>query len=93
MNEEKKEDAPKQPHSNDHKGNDHIITVLLDSKPVQIERGTYTTEKLKEMFKLDPSLVLDIVEEGVFRTLKAGEETKLKKDMVFISHVAEGSSS
>jgi hypothetical protein len=76
-----------------HGHNDHFVTVRLNQTEVSIEKKTYTTESLKAALGVDPSLALDIVEDGIFRPLKDGEETKVKKGMMFVSHVVQGSSS
>ena len=79
--------------SANHGHNDHLVIVKLNQTDVSIEKKVYTTEELKAALGVDPSLALDIVEEGIFRPLKDGEKTKVKKGMMFVSHVVQGSSS
>ena len=69
------------------------ITVELNGVPKTIHRGSYTTEELKRVLGVDPSLDLDVFEGGKFVTLADGQRIVVREGMVFISHVRQGSSS
>jgi hypothetical protein len=84
-----------------HKGTEHfktrkaskLIKVLYNEQPFELNKGTYTTEKLIEIFKVEPGYILDLWVDGKLVELKPGEEIKLKAGMHFTSHPPRGQSS
>ena len=63
------------------------VEVSLNGKERRIKAGTYTTAQLKAALHVDPALDLDIVENGVFRTLTEADNTTVKEHMICVSHV------
>ncbi|EHR69323.1 hypothetical protein BurJ1DRAFT_0433 [Burkholderiales bacterium JOSHI_001] len=84
-----------------HKGTEHfktrkgskLITVHYNDQPFELAKGTYTTEQLSAIFKVDLGYLLDLWVDGKLVELKPGEELKLKGGMCFTSHPPRGQSS
>jgi hypothetical protein len=70
-----------------------LITVYYNQKPEEIEKGTYTTEQLRDIFKVEAGYVFEIIIDGEFIELKPGQPIKVKKGMQFLSHAPRGESS
>lgn len=84
-----------------HKGTEHfktrkvnkLIKVLYNEQPFELAKGTYTTEQLIAIFKVEPGYLLDLWVDGKLVELKPGQELKLKAGMHFTSHPPRGQSS
>lgn len=101
------EDAPDKALDDDdvvdlsHRGTEHfktrktskLIEVLYNEQPFKLAKGTYTTEQLIAIFKVEPGYLLDLWVDGKLVELKPGEELKLKAGMHFTSHPPRGQSS
>lgn len=101
------EDAPDKVLDNDdsvdlsHKRTEHfktrkgskLITVQYNDQPFEFAKGTYTTEQLSAIFKVDSGYLLDLWVDGKLVELKPGEELRLKVGMCFTSHPPRGQSS
>lgn len=70
-----------------------LIKVLYNEQPFELAKGTYTTEKLIEIFNVEPGYILDLWVDGKLVELKPREEIKLKASMHFTSHPPRGQSS
>lgn len=71
-----------------------LITVFYGEQPHEIPRGVYTTEQLREEFKVEDGYVLDLIaEDGSFEELKPGYKLRLKNGMKFVSYAPCGQSS
>lgn len=70
-----------------------LIKVLYNEQPFQLAKGTYTTEQLIAIFKVEPGYLLDLWVDGKLVELKPGQELKLKAGMHFTSHPPRGQSS
>lgn len=70
-----------------------LIKVLYNEQPFELGKGTYTTEQLIAIFKVDPGYILDLWVDGKLVELKPGQELKLKAGMHFTSHPPRGQSS
>jgi len=84
-----------------HNGTEHFktrkgskqITVLYNEQPFELAKGTYTTEQLIFIFKVEPGYVLDLWVDGKLVEVKPEQKLKLKADMHFTSHPPRGQSS
>lgn len=70
-----------------------LIKVLYNEQPFELTKGTYTTEQLIAIFKVEPGYLLDLWVDGKLVELKPGQELKLKAGMHFTSHPPRGQSS
>lgn len=70
-----------------------MIKVHYNEQPFDLAKGTYTTEQLIAIFKVDAGYILDLWVDGKLVELKPGEELKLKTGMHFTSHPPRGQSS
>lgn len=70
-----------------------LITVLYNEQLFELPKGTYASEQLIAIFKVDPGYLLDFWVEGKLVELKPGQEIKLKAGMHFMSHPPRGQSS
>lgn len=70
-----------------------LITVLYSERPFELAKGSYTTEQLFDIFKVEPGYLLDLWVDGKLVELKPGEELKIKAGMHFTSHPPRGQSS
>ena len=70
-----------------------LIKVLYNDQPFELAKGTYTTEQLIAIFKVDPGYLLDLWVDGKLVELKPGQELELKAGMHFTSHPPRGQSS
>jgi hypothetical protein len=69
------------------------VSVSIDGVTKSIHRGSYTTEDLKTALGVAAQRELDIIEDGVFRTLAPGSRITVKEGMEFISRQPAGGSS
>jgi hypothetical protein len=84
-----------------HKGTEHfktrkaskLIKVFYSEQPFELAKGTYTTEQLIAIFKVEAGYILDLWVDGKMVELKPGQELKLKAGMHFVSHPPRGQSS
>lgn len=72
-----------------------LVTVYygIDDQPFELKPGAYTTEQLIAIFPVPAGYLLNLVEDGVVVTLKAGQKTHLKNGMHFSSQPPGGGSS
>lgn len=71
-----------------------LITVYFENKPREIRRGTYTTEKLKEIFGVQQGYILEVInEEGQLTPLRPHGRLRVKEGMRFFEQVPCGGSS
>lgn len=70
-----------------------LVTVFYGEDLFELPKGTYTTEQLVEIFKVEAGYLLDLVVDGKLVQLKPGEQIPLKTDMHFTSHPPRGQSS
>lgn len=70
-----------------------MIKVLYNELPFELAKGTYTTEQLIAIFKVESGYLLDLWVDGKLVELKPGQELKLKAGMHFTSHPPRGQSS
>jgi len=82
------------------KGTEHlrtikrVVTVFFDCEPKTIAAGTYTTEELIRIFKVQAGYLLNLVnDEGQLVTLKPGQRVRLREGMKFFTQVPCGGSS
>jgi predicted metallopeptidase len=69
------------------------VTVIYNEHEKSIPRGVYTTEQLKEIFKVEAGYVLDIVRGVEFVELTPGEQIRVHNGQKFFSHAPCGQSS
>ena len=73
---------------------ERLITVFYGEHPYEMPRRSYTTEQLRQEFKVEEGYTLDqIGADGSFNELKPGQEIHLKNGMKFASYVPCGQSS
>lgn len=71
-----------------------LITVFYGEQAHEMPRGVYTTEQLREEFKVEEGYVLALIAaDGSFDELKPGQKLRLKKGMKFVSYAPCGQSS
>lgn len=71
-----------------------LITVVVDGIERQIDRGSYTTEQLIDIFAVKTGYLLNVLDlEGQLKTLDFGEYICVRAGMKFISQVPSGGSS
>lgn len=70
-----------------------LIDVLYNEQTFELAKGSYTTEQLIAIFKVEPGYLLDLWVDGKLVELKPGQELKLKAGMHFTSHPPRGQSS
>jgi len=84
-----------------HEGTEHfktrkgskLVKVLYNEQPFELAKGTYPTEQLLAIFKVEPGYILDLWVDGKLVELKSGQALKLKAGMHFTSHPPRGQSS
>lgn len=69
------------------------VTVIYNEHEKSVPRGVYTTEQLKEIFKVEAGYVLDIVRGIEFVELTPGEQIRVHNGQKFFSHAPCGQSS
>lgn len=69
------------------------VTVTINGQPKTIHKGDYTTQQLKQLLGVEPSLELELFEDGKFVPLADGQRLVVREGMVFVSHVRQGGSS
>ena len=69
------------------------VTVIYNEHEKSIPRGVYTTEQLKEFFKVEAGYVVDIVRGVEFVELTPGEKIRVHNGQKFFSHAPCGQSS
>lgn len=73
---------------------ERLIMVFYGEHPYEMPRGVYTTEQLRQEFKVEEGYVLaQIGADGSFNELKPGQKVHLKNGMKFASYVPCGQSS
>ena len=71
-----------------------LVTVYFENKPREIRRGSYTTEKLKEIFGVQQGYILEVInEEGQLTPLKPHAKLRVKEGMRLFEQVPHGGSS
>lgn len=71
-----------------------LVIVFFENEPREIPRGTYTTEDLKGLFRVQEGYVLEVInEEGQLTPLKPGAKLRVKQGMKFFEQVPCGGSS
>ena len=88
---ERPENLPDNGHGND--GANKLVEVSLNSESVKIVKGKYTLPDLKVALGVDQHCDIDIIEDGVFRTINDDEIVKIKEGMEFISRQCAGGAS
>lgn len=78
-----------------HDDDDHgkLIEVSLNGETVKVIKGKYTLPDLKKALGVDPHCDIDIIENGIFRTIKPDEIVKVKEGMEFVSRQCAGGAS
>lgn len=72
----------------------NLITVYYGEHPHEMPRGLYTTEQLRQEFKVEGGYLLAIVSaDGTFEELEQGQKVRLKNGMKFVSYAPCGQSS
>lgn len=70
------------------------VTITVDGVQREVPKTKMTAAELKALLGIDPSQVIDIVDDdGVFHPVGDGEEIKLREGLVLISHGRGGASS
>ncbi len=69
------------------------ITVTVDKKPHQVERGEYLVSEFKRLVSVAADRALDEVVDGHFKPLKDTDQIHIHGGEVFVSHVRTGGSS
>lgn len=73
---------------------ERLITVFYGEQPHEMPRGVYTTEQLRQEFKVEDGYVLALITaDGDFDELKPGQKLRLKNGMKFASYAPCGQSS
>jgi hypothetical protein len=70
-----------------------MVQVTIDSRPKDVQAGSYTLAELKVALSVDPGRVLDQVVGGEFRELSDQQRIHIKGGEIFVSHVRTGQSS
>ena len=71
-----------------------LITVFYGEQPHEMPRGVYTTEQLRQEFKVDDGYVLALIAvDDSFDELKPSQKLRLKNGMKFVSYAPCGQSS
>ena len=71
-----------------------LVPVTYNNETFMLERRSYTTEELRQVFGVEAGYILQLVtKEGEFIELKPGRKLPIKKDMKFVSHAPCGHSS
>lgn len=77
----------------EHGARDKLVTVTIDDKPKEIERGSYQVAKLKEILGVPADYELDEVKHGEFKPLQDHQHTAIQGGEIFVSHVRRGGAS
>lgn len=73
---------------------ERLITVFYGEQPHEMPRGVYTTEQLRQEFRVEDGYVLALITaDGDFDELKPGQKLRLKNGMKFASYAPCGQSS
>ncbi|MFA6116267.1 MAG: multiubiquitin domain-containing protein [Sphingomonas sp.] len=76
------------------KRGEKLVSVTYNGETFKLERRTYTTEELRQVFGVEEGYILQLVTKaGEFVELKPGRTLPIKKDMTFVSHAPCGHSS
>lgn len=71
-----------------------LITVFFENDPREIARGVYTTEQLKQLFRVQEGYILEFIDrEGNLTPLKPNAKLRVKEGMRFFEQVPCGASS
>ena len=71
-----------------------LITVVIDEVKKQIDRGSYTTERLIDVLGVEAGYLLNMLgDDGQLKTLNSGECVSVREGMKFVSQVPCGGSS
>jgi hypothetical protein len=70
-----------------------IVQVTVDSRPTEVQAGSYTVTAFKILISVAAGRVLDQVVGGEFRELSDNQTIRIKGGEVFVSHVRQGQSS
>jgi hypothetical protein len=71
----------------------HLVTINVDGKEQQIEKGKYEVADLKKLFGIPADYELDQVINGTFEPLANDASVQIHGGEVFVSHVRGGGSS
>ena len=85
-------DAPKESHGAEPQRGP-LVSIMVDSVPRQVHRGSWRVSELKQELGIDPGRVLDLVVDGSFHELPDDSRITIKGGEVFISHVPQGGAS
>jgi hypothetical protein len=69
------------------------ITVYIDKKPKEIDRGTYTTEQLLTLLDVEAGYLLTLQRKDGLDPMKPGQKLKVEPGMCFFSQAPGGGSS
>ena len=70
-----------------------LVTVTVDNKDKEIERGKYVVSELKVKIGVPANYDLDQLIHGKFETLADTAEVKINGKEIFVSHTRTGGSS
>ena len=78
-----------------HAKDDHgkLVEVTLNGETLKIVKGRYSLTELKNALGVEPHCDIDIIDDGVFRTVKSEDFTNIKEGMEFISRQCAGGAS
>ena len=73
---------------------ERAVTVTYNREPFSIKAGTYTSEQLRAIFKVEPGYALDLIpSSGCFQALEPGQSIRVVAGLVFGSYAPTGHSS
>jgi hypothetical protein len=75
------------------KENHHLVSIVINEVPHNLERDKYLIAILKGKLGVPIDYELDLVVDGQFKHLADDAEIKIKGGEIFISHVRRGGSS
>lgn len=70
-----------------------LVTVTIDGKVKEIERGKYLVSDLKQILAVPADYELDEVKHGEFKPLDDNGHTHIEGGETFVSHVRRGGAS
>lgn len=94
MKTDQKTDNPHKPDKPKDPPEKKTVTINVDGVDREVPKDKVTAAELKALLGIDPSQVLDEVDEdGTFRELADNEIVKLRDGLVLVSHGRGGGSS
>ena len=72
---------------------DRDVTITIDNKSYQVDRGKISVAQLKQLGGISPSYELEEIIDGKLVPLRDDQSVEIKGGEIFVSHPRAGASS